>query len=249
MKYGPEICRLVGLVFLIGSWWVSSCSAYAFDAMQAGDLVQSTSPAIRDNGTGLSEKIDAQSVLPSVDRPVPQIVQIANSVRVASALDNRQPVGVGELSNMRGGFLMADGVEFDFGADMQTLVNGQLALQTTVQWSPSGAIVQQTSSTGANVVSIPASSLASEFGMPSVGLVTTGVEISTSSGSIEIAANVTGGQVQNLLINTSNNQTITQNTAVTLAIYNFSSWQQQIALQTVSAQLAKQILATSSFGH
>src|SRR5579871_3494639 len=37
-----------------------------------------------------------------------------------------------ELSGMRGGFFTAAGAQFDFGASIRTMVNGQLALQTNL---------------------------------------------------------------------------------------------------------------------
>jgi hypothetical protein len=153
-----------------------------------------------------------------------------------------------ELSQSRGGFLTANGIEFDFGANVQTLVNGQLALQTSVQWNPTGATVQQTlGSSGTNVVAIPSSQLTALFGA-SNGIVTNGVQITAPTGSIEVAANVAGSQVQNLVANSASNQTISQNTAVTLAIYNFASWQQQLAQHALANQLANEALATR-FGH
>ncbi len=57
-------------------------------------------------------------------------------------------VSDGELAGMRGGFFTAAGAHFDFGASIQTMVNGQLALQTNIQWTPAGSSTQQLSGLG-----------------------------------------------------------------------------------------------------
>ena len=45
-----------------------------------------------------------------------------------------------ELAAARGGFLTADGVTFDLGAIITTYQDGQLALQTQLTWTPTGAV-------------------------------------------------------------------------------------------------------------
>ena len=60
-------------------------------------------------------------------------------------------------------------------------------------------------------------------------------------------ANVSNGQIQNVILNTASNQNIVQNTSMVLTIYNFSSWQQLLAQHAMSAQLANQVLAASGF--
>jgi hypothetical protein len=186
---------------------------------------------------------------PGADTGTPDGNQIAQSARAVSsstaalALNELAPVSDNELSQSRGGFLTANGIEFDFGANIQTLVNGQLALQTSVQWNPTGATVQQTLGSGTNVVAIPSSQLTALFGAGN-GIVTNGVQITAPTGSIEVAANVAGSQVQNLVANSASNQSISQNTAVTLAIYNFASWQQQLAQHALANQLANEALAS-----
>jgi len=170
-----------------------------------------------------------------------QLADRAQNVQISSAFGALPVVGDAELSETRGGFLTANGIEFDFGANIQTLVNGQLALQTTVQWSSTGATVQQISGSGTNIVAVPSAQLTSLFGTTN-GIVTSGVQITGPSGSTEVAANVAGNQIQNLVANSANNQAITQNTAVTLAIYNFSTWQQQLTQHALAGQFATESL-------
>jgi hypothetical protein len=268
---------------------------------------------------------------------------------VKAALDSSRLVSDDELSEMRGGFFTAAGAQFDFGASIQTLVNGKLALQTNLQWTPSGAVTQQLqglqslgSSIQAQVVSdlakagiatpgaamqtasnavatvptsntpatsmpatqpaasapasstpvtagpvtagpvaaanapaapatsapaaatpapattpVPATTPASTLSTAPVTSVSdvatiTGIEIpGATGGSTQVFANFGAGQIQNVILNSASGQTITQNTNVTLTIYNFAAWQQQVAQHMLSARLANDMLAASgiSAGH
>jgi hypothetical protein len=65
-----------------------------------------------------------------------------------------------ELSEMRAGFFTAAGAKFDFGASVQTLVNGKLALQTNLQWTSAGPVTQQVRDHLASIPAQVASTLA-----------------------------------------------------------------------------------------
>ena len=79
----------------------------------------------------------------------------------------------------------------------------------------------------------------------------TGVEIPGMGGSNQVMANLAPNQIQNIILNTASGQTITQDTNITLTIYNFQVWQQQLAARAVSARLASDMLAAAGFaaGH
>jgi hypothetical protein len=77
------------------------------------------------------------------------------------ALASIRPIGDDELEHARGGFSI-DGINFNFGASIQTMVNGQLALQTNLQWTPMGAVVTQLQGLGTQIQTQVASTLASE---------------------------------------------------------------------------------------
>lgn len=339
------------------------------------------------------------------------------SAPVSAVFSSLQPVSNDDLSELRGGF-SAGGISFNFGASIQTMVNGQLALQTNVQWTPTGAAVTQLQGLGTKIQSQVASKLAdvgigipmtkstaqmagspiaaqtasivpataavlpgvkstldnASVGLPTIstsatsntpaglptaqdlasaanaellnrggasatvtgsndnmpaltqtsldrtanapvppvppgnpsgatvtvpvtfisvspssgnsiilpesldaqsvasssrassesvtgsGAVTasldtptllSGVQIQSPTGSTQVLANVTNGQIQNIIFNTASNQDIVQNTNIVLTIYNLSSWQQALAQHATAAQLADQMLAASGFaaGH
>jgi hypothetical protein len=275
-------------------------------------------------------------------------------------LNSSRLVSNAELSEMRGGFFTAAGAQFDFGASIKTLVNGKLALQTNLQWTPAGAVTQQLQGLGSSIqaqvasnlakagiatpgaamqansavvtdspitnalatsmpatdtanstptssgsvsstpaapaattsstalaanppaasapaastsippstsvpASAPATTLASvpasasvvaPVSAPTAGdaapMVLTGIQIpGATGGSTQVFANIGAGQIQNVILNSASGQDIVQNTNVTLTIYNFAAWQQQVAQHMLSARLANDMLAASglSAGH
>ena len=95
------------------------------------------------------------------------MMSAAASVQAAeldAALDDKAALSDDELADMRGGFLTAGGAQFDFGASIKTMVNGQVALQTSLQWTNTGAVAQQMAGLGQSIRSqvnnVVASSLA-----------------------------------------------------------------------------------------
>jgi hypothetical protein len=89
---------------------------------------------------------------------------------------------------------------------------------------------------------------------PSAGDVATitGIQIpGATGGSTQVFANIGAGQIQNIILNSASGQDITQNTNVTLTIYNFAAWQQSVAQHMLSARLANDMMAASgiSAGH
>jgi hypothetical protein len=166
----------------------------------------------------------------------------------ASGLDGLRPVSDSELSSMRGGFFEANGAEFDFAASVRTLVNGELALQSTVSWTPDGVATQSTYGAIPNAVPVNATELARIMG-GDPNAASSGLSITSATGKTNLIANITGGQVQNVLMNTADHQTIAQNTSVMLTIYNFAAWQQQIAQHQVLSHLSSDMLAATLAAH
>jgi hypothetical protein len=272
----------------------------------------------------------AAASMPCAGFAAPDIAIHEGGVTAKSALlSSSRLVSDDELSEMRGGFFTAAGAQFDFGASVQTLVNGKLALQTNVQWTPAGAVTQQLQGLGASIQAQVASTVANNLAkagiatpgaamqtgnvavaspptantpatpmaatdtassapttngsvsnMPATSLaanastasssapvnppvnassagdaaptVLTGIQIpGATGGSTQVFANIGAGQIQNIILNSASGQDITQNTNVTLTIYNFAAWQQSVAQHMLSARLASDMLAASglSTGH
>lgn len=167
------------------------------------------------------------------------VLGMAASAGVSHAADDpfggAAPVAAETLQSERGGFT-ADGVTFGFGAVLQTLVNGQVALTTTLTLLDSGAVSKQvvvndallandTPGGGAGVPTvIPVNSAASiaaalaGTNINETGLSGTGLVIKSDTGVTAVLDSVTPNQLQNLVINTASGQNIAQSTAITLSL-------------------------------
>jgi hypothetical protein len=79
--------------------------------------------------------------------------QAAQAAELDVMLDGQTALSYDQLAGMRGGFFTANGAQFDFGASIKTMVNGELALQTSLQWTPAGAVTQQLAGLGPTIQS------------------------------------------------------------------------------------------------
>ena len=145
------------------------------------------------------------------------------------------PVSNATLQASRGGFT-ADGLTFGFGATLQTLVNGQVALTTTLTLLNNGAVTQNTTVNqnilandspgagggGSTVIPVNgAASLAAALagtGVDVGGLSANGVVIKSDTGVTAVLDDVTPNQLENLVINTADGQRIVQNTTITISL-------------------------------
>jgi hypothetical protein len=158
-------------------------------------------------------------------------VQAARPAAAAVEDDLPAPVSDSELDGMRGGFLFADGIEFNFGATTQTLVNGQLAFQTQVTWGATGAQVTQT--LGASTIKGTVNTGQIQ-GLGLQGLSPNQIAL-LNNGATALIQTVTNGAVTNIVINQADGQTIQQQTQLNLQLAGFSQVQQ--AFQQNSAIL------------
>lgn len=124
----------------------------------------------------------------------------------ADAFADLEIVADSAMDEMRGGFSV-DGVNFGIGADVRTLVDGVLALQTQVTWSQAGAAV--------------ASQVGEGFrqGADSNSVSTA----SDASGGIQISHMTMPGNVINLLVNSESNRIIEQRAEYTITLYGFEA--------------------------
>jgi hypothetical protein len=138
-----------------------------------------------------------------------------------------------ELDDMRGGFIVG-GLQFNFSAVMQTTVNGQLAFETQVNWTPNGEQITQT--LGPNATLGASAGNTSIKGLNLQGL--TPNQIATlNNGATEVVQNVTGGVVQNIVLNTASSQAISQSTQLNLSLPGFAQMQQMFQQNTAMLHL------------
>lgn len=139
-----------------------------------------------------------------------------------------------ELDEVRGGYFTAAGITFGFGATVTTLVDGEMALQSSLTLTDGGAVLSERAGQATTVQPLtPAVAQATGLGgLPGQGLVAM-----DPSGVSAIVHSLTGDQILNLVVNTASGRTITQQTAVTLTLPNFPSLQHGLSTQLTSANL------------
>jgi hypothetical protein len=122
-----------------------------------------------------------------------------------------------ELADARGAFITAGGVTFDLGAVISTWRNGALALQTVLNWTPTGVTIAH--STGA-----PAPSDVIVPGMPAL-TANGGVAITDPGGATTVLHMTGDGQFINSVITSQSDQLIRQDIALAITLPGFDALQ------------------------
>ena len=143
-----------------------------------------------------------------------------------------------ELGEQRGGFVIA-GMEVRLGAEMRTYLNGDLALMTVVNWGASGVTVTQTASGALTPARLDALQ---------AGLATTGnFALKVGDAPVYLAndgqtalAQRFDNAIQNVLVNTASNITVTQQTEATIDLSGYQAFQADI----ISSRMAESLGAS-----
>lgn len=140
-----------------------------------------------------------------------------------------------DLDKLRGGFVV-EGLGVNFGADIRTYVNGELLLQTVLNWSAEGAETVQTAAAGLSPVDI--SSL--ENGMVSTGNIRMRVGESPvyliNNGQTALVHETRNG-VQNMLINTANGLEAVQQVDATLTLSGYGQFSSDLMADRIGMAL------------
>ena len=125
-----------------------------------------------------------------------------------------------DMAEARGGFMTVAGFTFGFGVVVRSYVNGQLALQTQLTWTPTGAMTEQVQHNVPGVSDL-ASAMAGLMagGVDLRGLNNAGgVAVIDGNGATAILHNITTSQLQNLIINNADNRNIRQDMELNLVL-------------------------------
>jgi hypothetical protein len=164
------------------------------------------------------------------------------------------PLSDEELGDMRGGFMTAGGVDFDFGAIVRTYVDGALALETRLTWTPTGPVTEQVSGNLPGWTPLPTGPGGQQMG----GLDLTGVPagagglvLTDANGSTALIHNVMNGHLQNMVLNAADNRDIRQDMQIMLSLPNFEAMQREYSLDRLGSQLTQDMDWGSirGFGH
>ncbi|WP_206244882.1 hypothetical protein [Novosphingobium terrae] len=135
------------------------------------------------------------------------------------AFMNKKGLSDEDLDMLRGGFEL-QGVSISLGAQLNTYLNGQLVLATTLNWTTGGnatSSVALTPASEATLQSVVTSG--GSFGMATSG----GQAYITNNGQTLLYQNATNG-LQNVLVNTASGVNATQTINATVGIAGYAGY-------------------------
>jgi hypothetical protein len=151
--------------------------------------------------------------------PAAALAAPAEPFATATVLDDQA------LAEQRGGFTW-DGLQISLGATMRTYLNGELALQSTLSWTPEGASRSETvygALTPAGADQLVAGMLTSGRISMNVGA----AQVYLANDGQTALVQRTDGGIQNILVNTANNVDIRQQVDATLDLSGYAGFAQR----------------------
>jgi hypothetical protein len=152
--------------------------------------------------------------------------------------EDRVALGAEELDGMRGGFELPGGQQIDFGAVVKTYVDGQLALQTRLSWTPQGVA---TAVEGGGVTPDLAAAAAA-YGLKLDGA-SNGVLVPGEGGATAVLHDLGGERIAGVVINNASNRDIRQATEVTLNLPDFPQMSADFMSQRADLRLQDAVAA------
>lgn len=146
-----------------------------------------------------------------------------------------------DLATVRGGYFSVGGLNFDFGATVRTYVDGTLALESTLTWTPGGAQVTSASATGADLPQI--TTIAGVTGLSFPSSVARAVIRGSTGGDTVVLQQLGPSQISSVVLNTADNRNIRQDTDITLVLPAFSAMQHDFALRSLNSAFSDQMTA------
>lgn len=135
------------------------------------------------------------------------------------------------LDQQRGGFIF-QGMRISFGADIRSYVNDELALRTVVSWTPDGSSIERFVSSALTAV---------DAAQIQGGILTSGgIRMRVGEDSVFLANNGQTALVhdanamQNVLINTASNVTLSQQVDATLDVSGYQGFRDALATTRLS---------------
>ena len=135
-----------------------------------------------------------------------------------------------ELDQIHAGFSDSHGISVSLGAVMKSYVDGSLVLQSTMTVNASG--ITSTQLLGDNARPLDAAELANLPALAQAGAAVVG-----AGGTTSFVHSLSGQGLTNMVVNTANGRNIVQSTAVTVAVPNLQTLEQQAMLAGFATQL------------
>jgi hypothetical protein len=147
-----------------------------------------------------------------------------------------------ELAAAHGGFDWG-GMSITFGADIRTFINGQLALQTLVNWTASGSSTQTT--VGAGLTQATVADLQSGAGGLSLSALAGGTPVYLTNGGQTALMQGSAGALQNVLVNNAANLQALQQTNATINVGNYASFAASLQMGAINGSLGREVATFS----
>jgi hypothetical protein len=157
---------------------------------------------------------------------------LALALLAAAAAQAQERLTLEEMEATRGGLMTPWGQEIGFGAVVRTYVDGELALQSQLTWTPEGA--QRTYEVGAPTADL--ATAAAAFGLKvdpgAEGLLAPG-----DHGATVVLHDLGAERIAGLILNNADNRTVRQSTDVTLNIPGLEAAQRDMAASAMDSTL------------
>jgi hypothetical protein len=240
----------------------------AMAMMVAGppDLAVQASDIGTRNAWTIASDASPAAVAPNVDLPAEDIgaaaaplptpepgLALAFDDAPASAMADEAPpailaapaeeVGDDVLDDQRGGFDIG-GVNVTLGAQIETSINGQLSLVTTVNWTDTSATTNQS----VMGVLTPAAATQLQDGLLDTGHITMNVGGSSvflaNNGQTAVIHNTSDG-IQSILVNTANDTTISTHVTATIGLEGYGAFRNNYTIASLGAGLGEALGAAT----
>lgn len=146
------------------------------------------------------------------------------------------PVPDRVLEQMRGGYIVVDGLAFDFGAEVRSYIDGELALESRITLGPQG-LAASAPMDGAALARALASLAAGGVRLDAGGERL----FVTANGDAAFVHRLQDGQISNLLVNRGDGHDFRQELNLTLTLPGFEGVQQGIAAARLNNDLVDQV--------
>lgn len=176
---------------------------------------------------------------------LPALASLAVSIGTPSiAAQDPRPMTNAELAETRGGFLVANGVVLDFGATVRTYVDGQLALESRLTWTETGAVTEHAGGVMGAADLAGAIDAAMARGLDLEALQNgQGLLLSDANGATALVHNLRNGSIQNLIVNNADGRDLRQEIEITLTLPNLESMQRDYSFDQMGSQITQEMNA------
>jgi len=192
--------------------------------------------------TGLAD-FGFEDALAAASAASPEAARLASVELWTPVPDGATPLSDDELADMRGGYMTAGGVTFDFGAVVRTYVGGALAMETRLTWTPTGPVTEQVSGGLPGWIPLADGGAIQAGGLNLTGLSpgSTGMILTDADGTTALIHNVLNGHLQNMVFNAADNRDIRQDMQLMLTLPNFEAMQRDYSIARLGSQISQDI--------